>query len=115
MTYDITASLIAIAVGVLVPGLTSLVTRSTAGDGLKALLSGMLAALGGGLSGALTSTPHGWGAWQAILWPIGIAWLTAGIAYVTGWKPTGASTWLESRTKRFGIGPKWAPEHLAAA
>ena len=101
-----TATLLSLAVGVVIPGLVALVAKQHAGNGTKALLSALLAAVSGSLTGAIAATPHGWAGWEAVLWQIAIAWVAAGVAYFTGWKPSGAAPAIAKATARFGIGPK---------
>ena len=109
MNVNIAASLISLAVGVVIPGLVSLLSRINASNGLRALLSAMLSAVGGALSGALTATPTHWSQWESILWQIALAWIAAAVSYLTGWKPTGASHRIARATARFGIGPRQKP------
>lgn len=96
--------LISLAVGIIIPGLTTLVTNDEASDRLKALFTAFLAAVGGALS-AYTSGPAPTSAgWEHVLIAIAVAWITAGVAYLTGWKPTGAAPTLAKKTARFGFG-----------
>lgn len=100
---NIASSLISVVIGIVIPGLTALITKEHASDRLKAFLTALLAAVTGGLNGALTALPHGWTQWEAILWQIFVAWVAAGVAYLTGWKPTGASNTVTKKTATFGL------------
>ena len=100
---NVASSLISLAVGLVIPALVSLLTRVHASDGLKAMLTAMLAAVSGGLNGALSAVPHGWHQWEQILWQIGLAWIAAGVTYLTGYKPTGVTLWIHRKTEPFGL------------
>ena len=104
-----TATLLALALGTVIPGLTAVVTKANASPRLKALLSGMLAALAGGLAGAYQQPPKSLTQWEQIGLTILLAWVASGVAYLTGWKPSGAAGALERLTARFGFGPRPAP------
>lgn len=104
-------TLISFVVGLVIPALTSLVTREHISQKLRALLTAMLAAVGGGLTGAIGSPPAGWHQWQTILWGIGLAWVSAGVIYFTGYNATGPSVarFVSAKTASFGIGPEEQP------
>ena len=99
-----TSTLIALALGTIIPGLTAIVSRDVATAKLKALLTAMLSAFAGALNGALTSPPHGTAAWEQIAGSILLSWISAAAAYFFGWKPSGAADALARRTRRFGLG-----------
>ena len=97
-------ALITLLLGVVVPGLTALITKDTASVRLKALLSALLAAVAGGLTGYITTPPANVHQWETVLLGIGFAWITAGVAYLTGWKPTGAAAYIDRKTHKVGFG-----------
>lgn len=106
-----TGMLLALALGTVVPALTAVITKANASPRLKALLSAMLAALAGGLSGAYQQPPKALSQWEQIGLTILLAWVAAGVAYLTGWKPTGAARALARATARIGVGaPESTPE-----
>lgn len=103
-TVSIPSILWSLLVGTVLPGLTALVTREHASVRLKALLTAVMAAVTGGLSGFLTAPPHGWPQWEQVISSIAVAWITAVFTYLGAYKPTGLSSYLTRRTAGFGIG-----------
>ena len=102
---NVEATLLSLAIGVVIPAVVALLAKAHASAGLKAFLSALLAAVAGGLNGALQALPHGWTQWEAIGWQVGLAWIMASVAYVSGWKPSGAAPAIARATSRFGFGP----------
>ena len=103
-------------VGTVLPGLTALVTHENASPRVKALLTAVLAGATGAVSGFLITPPHGWAQWQQVVSAIAVAWITAVISYLGGWKPTGAAGFVARKSARFGIGkhaPASAPPQVA--
>jgi VIT1/CCC1 family predicted Fe2+/Mn2+ transporter len=81
------AVVISLLVGTVIPAAIALVTKEVASAKLKALLTGLLAAITGGLSGYLITPPSGTREWEQIALSIGVAWITAVAGYVGWWKP----------------------------
>lgn len=102
---NLASSVISIVVGLLIPGLVAVVTRSTVTPRLKSFLGAVLAAANGIANGLLSSLPHGWHQWETVLIQFGLAVASAGIVYLTGYRPTGLSAWLTQHTESIGLGP----------
>lgn len=109
-TFNVASSLISLALGLVIPALVAVVTKTHASVALKALLTAMLSGLAGGLNGALSALPANWGAWEAILWQIALAWIAAGVTYLTGYVPSGADALIHRITEPFGLGRVAPPD-----
>jgi len=95
---------LAVVVGVIIPGLTAVVTREHASDRLKGLMTGLLSGLSGGLLCAFTSPPVNVREWVLVLEVIGLTWVSAVVSYLLAWKPSGASKAVAAATSGFGVG-----------
>lgn len=111
-TVSVTSLLWSLLIGTVLPGLTALITHESASARIKALLTALFAGVTGALAGFLITPPHGWVEWQQVVSAIAVAWITAIISYVGGWKPTGASVYVARKTARFGLG---RPPSMAAS
>ncbi|HEY5024717.1 MAG TPA: hypothetical protein VII76_07055 [Acidimicrobiales bacterium] len=108
-------SLLAIAIGVVIPGLTALLAKLNASAQVKVLLTALLAGIAGGLAGAYAHPPVGLGQWVPILESIASAWGSAIASYFGLWKPTGAAPAVAQATARFGFGRETTPPMQKAA
>jgi small basic protein len=107
---NVLSSLISLIVGLVIPAVVSMITKENISQGLKVFVTACAAALTGGLSGAISSTPHGWVEWEAIAWPIALAWIGAAVTLLTGYAPVSIK-WLSHKTAGFGIGSNVPPPH----
>lgn len=99
-----TATLIALLVGTVIPGLTALVTKDEASDKVKAVVTAGLAAVSGGLTAYLTKAPVGAKGWETFVGTILVTWIASSASYFFGWKPSGAANAISQRTRRWGFG-----------
>lgn len=105
-----TATLIALMVGTVIPGVTALVTKNETSARVKAIVTAGLSAISGGLTAYLTTPPVGTSGWETFVGTILVTWIASAAAYFFGWKPTGAADALAKRTARFGVGSVPPPE-----
>ena len=95
---------IAAVAGLIIPGLTALVTREHASARVKALAAGLLGAVGGILTSAAISPPTTAHEWGQLGIGVLVCWIAAFTSYFAAWKPTGASDAIAHGTSRFGVG-----------
>ena len=95
--------IIGLVIGIVLPGITTLVTRETASPRLKAFVAAAMSALAAAATTALTTPPHDVTGWEELIVVTLVSWVTAGGAYFLGWKPTGATKALARATAGFGI------------
>ena len=98
------ATIIALLVGTVIPGITALVTKDEASVRVKAIVTAGLAAISGGLTAYLTRAPVGTRGWETFVGTILVTWIASSAAYFFGWKPSGASNAISQRTRRWGFG-----------
>ena len=94
-----TAALIALVVGTFVPLLTQVITKEVASLKLKAFLSAVLAAIGGGV-GAYSLTTG----WEPVVISILAAVAVAAAIDFGFWQPTGTSKAFARLAPGFGLG-----------
>jgi hypothetical protein len=101
-TIQLSPQWLALIVGSVIPLIVGLISKSNASDRLKALINGLLSALAGAGTTALTTA--GKVEWQS--WVIGIlsTWIASIATYYGFWKPSGVEPAVSKATRRFGIG-----------
>ena len=104
-----TATLIALLVGTVIPGITAAITKKEASVRVKAIVTALLSAIAGGLNAYLASPPVGTSGWETFIGTILVTWIASAAAYYFGWKPTGAASAIADRTPNFGFGTVTPP------
>ena len=94
--------LLAALVGVVIPAVTAAATREQASDRTKALVTGLLSAVGGILTRAVISPPSTAHEWGQLGIGVLVCWAAAITSYLAAWKPTGASKAIAHRTRNIG-------------
>ena len=104
LTIAITGTVLwSFVIGTLIPLLTDLVTKDVAPAWLKTIVNLLLAAVSGGLSGALSAGTLNVAHWQQVLIGIAVAWVASIVSFYGILKPTGLSDKLQKATGKFGI------------
>lgn len=93
---------LSVIAGTVIPLLVALVTKWNASSGVKAVLNAVLALAAG--EGAM-ALEHGGLVTKAAALAVAYAWITSQSTHFGLWKPTGASSALNTLTPNLGFGP----------
>ena len=91
--------------GVIIPALTALLTKSGAPAWVKVVVNLFLAAVVGGISGALNGGTLTVAHWQAIAISIALTWIMSVASYFGLYQKTGAAQKISAKTAAIGFGP----------
>jgi VIT1/CCC1 family predicted Fe2+/Mn2+ transporter len=98
------STLIAMAVGVFIPLITTFVTKEKLPAHIKVLVT-LFFSMATALLTSLESTPpKSFSAWEHVLLNFAMTFLSAAAADVIAWIPAGTKKAIEDRTKSFGLG-----------
>jgi hypothetical protein len=102
---------ITLAVGLVIPLITSILSREKAPEWVKYLITAGLSAT----SGVLVPIIHGGTTtWDSLVTNVGVAWGASIVSHTGMWLPTGTAAKLEHWTAAFGLGKPQVAEAEAA-